>query len=287
MVDGEVRQKIINPLEMKMESNSNIVQLVGPDEIRQQRNSKEMKKYLEEWNKELSAMNTLNRNKVLKQLNFSINDHDLIGQSTLLDPNNLNLGQVYVPMMDDDEEQKFAGIEESLADSDALTSIDLVIFKPKRVSTERELIKEAEGEIDQQFQYLNDVGLDKSWNSKHQSGGGQKITWKELAGLKLKSKQNPMESHKSEMKVDENMHLLTTRAVSWDSDHTKNKHQVDSDSNSTFDTSDQQSFYEMLTFDTSSAEIDLKEDEEDVKNQFEVDAIVLESAKIKVADLHL
>lgn len=372
MIDGEISFKTSR----KNTSEGKTASLM------KQKNSKELEKYLGkvtiEWNDALSAMTTLRRNKVLHQLNNSFGNLETMHPVELgkqieivlreaLDSDfetmsKLNLGQVYVPMMDE-------GLitQRENPDSDAFTSIDLFIFKPK-APTEKE-ITEAQGEVEQQFEYLDNVGLDKSlgesWNSKKSESGVdlieeiavkktairtaknekniQKITWKELAGSRVTSNleketvkttfiQNgstiqtevnpkPTEVHQDDHQSlgsstscdlsccntnpnyrpeNDSSYHLTSGATSWDFEKPRpvkcqRSHQekcstecCKSDSNSTFDTSDQQSFYEMLTFETSSVEMDL-EHQEDVQVAITPDRVqnVVESFKIKVLIFNL
>jgi hypothetical protein len=71
---------------------------------------------------------------------------------------NLNLGQMYVPMEENPSNSKVVSRENT--DYDTFGSIDSLIFEPK-IPTHED-IKEAQEEIEQQFEYLDHIGVDES-----------------------------------------------------------------------------------------------------------------------------
>ena len=71
---------------------------------------------------------------------------------------NLNLGQMYVPMEENPSNSKVVSRENT--DYDTFGSIDSLIFEPKIPTNED--IKEAQEEIEQQFEYLDHIGVDES-----------------------------------------------------------------------------------------------------------------------------
>ena len=154
---------------------------VDVDEIRRQKNARALRRHLKEissdWDNEVNDLNTLRRNKVMKELHTYLkNTIDLvkvkpeeIGMQVevalrqALDAHfetmsNLNLGQMYVPMEENPSNSKVVSRENT--DYDTFGSIDSLIFEPK-IPTHED-IKEAQEEIEQQFEYLDHIGVDES-----------------------------------------------------------------------------------------------------------------------------
>lgn len=154
---------------------------IDADEIKRQKNSRALRRHLKEiandWDNEVNDLNTLRRNKVLKELhNYLKNTIDLVrvkpeeigiqvevALRQALDAHfetmsNLNLGQMYVPMEDNPSNSKAVSRENT--DYDTFGSIDSLIFEPK-IPTHED-IKEAQEEIEQQFEYLDHIGVDES-----------------------------------------------------------------------------------------------------------------------------
>ena len=136
---------------------------IDADEIKRQKNSRALRRHLKEiandWDNEVNDLNTLRRNKVLKELhNYLKNTIDLVrvkpeeigiqvevALRQALDAHfetmsNLNLGQMYVPMEDNPSNSKAVSRENT--DYDTFGSIDSLIFEPK-IPTHED-IKEAQ-----------------------------------------------------------------------------------------------------------------------------------------------
>lgn len=165
-------------------SNSEFEKIFEPvqvDEIKRQRNSRALKRYLKgiasEWDNEINDMNTLRRNKVLKQLNSYLKENIDLGKIQTGDlgfhievalrealdahfetMSNLNLGHMYVPMEDNPNNSKVVSRENT--DYDTFGSIDSLIFEPK-IPTHED-IKEVQEEIEHQFEYLDQIGMVES-----------------------------------------------------------------------------------------------------------------------------
>jgi hypothetical protein len=152
---------------------------VDANEIRRQKNSEALRRHLREissdWDNEVNDLNTLRRTKVLKELhNYLKNTIDLVkvrpeeigiqvevALQQALDAHfeTINLGQMYVPMEETPSNPKAVVTREN-ADYDTFGSIDSLIFEPKVPSQED--IKEVQEEIEQQFEYLDHIGVDES-----------------------------------------------------------------------------------------------------------------------------
>ena len=147
---------------------------VDAHEIRRQRNKKALKQHLKElanvWEDTIDDLNTLRRGQVLKELRRYLKEivdldngtpEDIHNQVEValreaLDSNfealsNVNIGQVYVPMEDHTTNKT---VSRDTTDYDTFGSIDSLIFEPK-IRPKVEDIKEAQEEIEHQFEYLD------------------------------------------------------------------------------------------------------------------------------------
>lgn len=206
-------------------SNSEFEKIFEPvqaDDIKRQRNSRALKKYLkeiaQEWDSEINDMNTLRRNKVLKQLNTYLKEtidlgkiqtgdlglHIEVALRQALDAHfetmsNLNLGHMYVPMEENPNNSKVVSRENT--DYDTFESIDSLIFEPK-VPTHED-IKEVQEEIEQQFDYLNQMGCDDDVSFKQRRLndviGPGKTTFAERVKLFQKLGKKEMEADEMRM----------------------------------------------------------------------------------------
>ena len=199
---------------------------VNAKEIQRQKNERVLRKHLRDiatdWDSRINDLNTLRRSRVLKELKKYLRDAIDLDNSQpedinrqvgallrqALDSNfealsNLNIGHMYVPMEDPSTSgSKLVSRENT--DYDTFGSIDSLIFEPK-IPTHED-IKEAQEEIEQQFQYLNneDGGEDSQDDlisnkpKKKFFAGPGKTTFAERVrlfqnlGKKSKSKEDPV-----------------------------------------------------------------------------------------------
>ena len=214
---------------------------VDADEIKRQKNSRALRKHLKEiahdWDNEVNDLNTLRRNKVLKELhNYLKNTIDLarvrpeeigiqveVALRQALDAHfetmsNLNLGQMYVPMEDNPSNSKAVSRENT--DYDTFGSIDSLIFEPK-IPTHED-IKEAQEEIEHQFEYLDHIGVDESVydditldRKPEDIVGPGKTTFAERVKLfqKLGKKEQETESKRNSTPIQRPVKKITTLEV--------------------------------------------------------------------------
>ena len=137
---------------------------ISADDVKRQKQMKDLRKHLKSWTPELGLgktlehINTARRKEVMRKLkNVVAKNLDLdnlseeeLGRHLDIALNNLNLGAMYVPMEKNPSNSKTVSRENT--DYDTFGSIDSLIFEPKLPTHED--IEEAQEEITQSFEYL-------------------------------------------------------------------------------------------------------------------------------------